>query len=130
MVKSARISIAALLLAMVLGSGCQSKPNFQWAGTWQSNEPGHNGDLYCSVDQVSDQQWQAQFTGYCGRYFAYDITMQGYREGDAIVFKDQVDLGESDGGVYEWTGRIEGEQFKGQYESLAGKQGTFTMARQ
>ena len=37
--------------------------------------------------------------------------------------------GDADGGLYQWTGEIDGETFLGHYASEQGKTGTFTMQR-
>ena len=118
------------ILALVLFAGCQSQPHGHWAGTWQGDRPDYGGDLHCNVEQINEQQWRAAFTGYCGRFFAYKITMDGRAEGDAVAFGGKQDLGEADGGIYHWTGRIEGDSFHGRYRSEKGKIGTFTMTRQ
>ena len=118
---------SGLLAILLLSVGCQSN---RWAGTWQKDDdPNYGGDLHCTVKQVDDQNWQARFTGYCGRQFAYEITMEGRGEGDTVLFKGEADLGEQDGGLYQWTGRIERDAFAGQYVSSTGKKGSFAMSR-
>jgi hypothetical protein len=118
--------VASALLCV----GCQKH---RWSGTWQDNTPGpngvaHNGDLYCTVKRVNDENYKARFTGYCGRQFAYDITMRGRAEAGTVLFEGTADLGD-DGGEYQWTGTIRGERFNGQYRSAKGKEGTFSMTK-
>ena len=55
--------------------------------------------------------------------------MKGHTEGTSVLFEDEADLGEGDGGVYKWTGKIEGESFNGNYVSTTGKKGSFSMTR-
>ena len=123
-----RATTATFLLVLLIAmGGCHSSG---WAGTWQQDgDPDHGGDLHCNVKQLDDQDWSARFTGYCGRYFAYKITMKGRTEGDAVLFHGESDLGEQDGGLYQWTGQIEGDRFTGKYSSSAGKTGSFAMSR-
>ena len=46
MMKLTNSTVGYLVLALSLGiSGCHTGSKLQWAGTWQSNEPGHNGDV-------------------------------------------------------------------------------------
>ena len=119
------LAVAPVLVCI----GCQNR----WSGTWQDNAsvqnvPEHNGDLYCTVKRIDAENYKARFTGYCGRQFAYDITMKGRSEADTVHFEGQADLGDEDG-AYQWTGTIRGDQFDGQYRSAKGKEGTFTMTR-
>ena len=120
--------LTALMIALL--GGCQSPQAYEWSGNWSGNRPGYGGDLHCNVEQINDQDWSARFTGYCGRIFAYEVTMSGRLDGDKIVFSGEADLGEEDGGLYQWAGAIEGDTFDGGYDSTTGKQGTFSMTRQ
>ena len=43
--------------------------------------------------------------------------MQGRPEGDTVIFKGSIDLGEQNGGVFDWVGRANEEQFVGFYSS-------------
>ncbi len=115
------VAVAPLLLC----SGCQ---NHRWSGTWQDSAPGHNGDLYCTVRQIDNDNYKARFTGYCGRQFAYNITMKGRTKTDTVLFEGKADLGDDDG-EYQWTGTIRGDRFDGQYRSAKGKVGTFAMTK-
>ena len=122
-------AIVSLLAVMVLmAGGCQS--GSRWAGTWQGPVESYGGTLESTVKQIDDENWEASFTGYCNRAFAYEITMKGQRRGDEVVFEGEADLGEPDGGLYQWTGHLAGDEFTGEYSSTQGKQGSFTMARQ
>ena len=99
-------------------------------GTWEANgRPDYGGDLHCVAKQVEDGKWKARFSGYCGRQFVYKIDMLGAQEGDNVMFAGEVDLGEKDGGIYQWTGEMRDDEFTGKYTSLSGKKGTFVMKR-
>jgi hypothetical protein len=119
----------ALLFLVIIVSGCgpAASPELSWEGTWEAAEPVHGGELRCTLQQQDVDRWHGKFTGYCSNQFAYQVQMQGRRDGDAILFEGQADLGEKDGGIYHWTGRIAGSDFTGQYRSASGKTGKFQM---
>jgi hypothetical protein len=128
------MSIRALVWFLVLSvgalAGCAGgapQPVASWDGTWTADPDGHGGELRCLVRQVERDQWEGKFTGTCDRQFAYEVQMKGRRDGDSILFTGDADLGEKDGGLYHWTGRIVGEEFAGQYQSTSGKTGKFAM---
>jgi hypothetical protein len=58
----------------------------------------------------------------------YDVELAGVTEGETIVFKGSVDLGETSGGVFDWNGSISGEVFDGSYTSQF-INGTFKMVK-
>ncbi len=124
--KRSVVVMSAVVSLMVLG-GCNSQ---KWSGTWSADEPGHAGELHCTVTPVDGGTWRGHFTGYCGRQFVYDVTMQGKSVGDRVVFDDETDLGAADGGTYRWTATIDGDAFTGKYTTESGKGGTFEMTRQ
>jgi hypothetical protein len=72
--------------------------------------------------------WQATFEGECGRPYKYTIKMDGRQAGDVVLFKGTTDLGEKDGGVYDWIGRATQKEFIGFYTS-AKYSGVFQLAR-
>jgi hypothetical protein len=43
--------------------------------------------------------------------------MDGRQAADTVMFKGTVDLGEQDGGVYDWIGRANDNEFAGFYTS-------------
>ena|GEM_PF-471970 len=98
-----------------------------YKGTWQGGGTGHGGDLHCVARKVDGDNYSAVFSGYCGREYAFQISMKGKKEGNRIVFAGEVDLGEKDGGVYQWTGELVGNDFNGKYATAKGKKGEFTM---
>jgi hypothetical protein len=95
----------------------------KWAGTWGLIDPetGEKAEkraqltLECEVVRDENGAWRATFEGECGRPYKYTIEMEGRQAGDAVLFKGTTDLGEEDGGVYDWIGRATGEQFIGFY---------------
>jgi outer membrane protein assembly factor BamB len=101
-----------------------------WIGTWGvSGAPKeHQARLDCRVVELEGGQWQATFEGECGRPYKYTIEMLGRQAGDVVLFKGSADLGEQDGGVYDWIGRATGEKFVGFYSSRK-YTGTFEMSR-
>jgi hypothetical protein len=91
----------------------------KWTGTWGAypeakDKPAMPMD--CLVVRT-EGGWRATFEGECGRPYKYTIQMDGRQVGDAVMFKGSVDLGEKDGGVYDWIGRATGQEFIGFYTS-------------
>jgi hypothetical protein len=82
----------------------------------------------CLVERTPDGKWQATFEGECGRPYKYKITMQGRQAGDVVMFQGSSDLGEKDGGVFDWIGRVSNSEFVGFFTSK-GYTGTFRLAR-
>jgi hypothetical protein len=82
----------------------------------------------CSVEKVEDGKYQATFQGECGRPYKYKITMMGRGVGGTVMFQGSADLGEKDGGVFDWIGRATDKEFVGFFTSQA-YTGTFRLAR-
>jgi hypothetical protein len=107
-----------------------------WGGTWGVFHPNQTRtaaqdtqrQLVCHVVALTPDKWEATFEGECGRPYKYTIQMLGHRTGDVVLFKGSVDLGEKDGGVYDWIGRATEEKFIGFYTSQ-NYTGAFQMAR-
>ncbi len=108
----------------------------EWTGTWGPYAPQTQGAtdkqrkemrLDCSVVR-KDGSWQATFEGECGRPYKYTIKMEGRQAGDVVLFKGTTDLGEKDGGVYDWIGRATDKEFIGFYTS-AKYSGVFRLSR-
>jgi hypothetical protein len=110
-----------------------------WTGTWGIYNPADAAKegakknalppmrLDCKV-AMEDGKWQATFEGECGRPYKYTIKMEGRQAGSAVLFKGTTDLGEMDGGVFDWIGRATDKEFIGFYTS--GKYaGTFQLKR-
>src|SRR5260370_39393245 len=83
----------------------------EWTGIWGPFSPAEGAALAkekckaldCTVMRQG-QSWQATFQGECGRPYKYTIAMTGRPSGDSVLFKGTTDLGEKDGGVYDWIG--------------------------
>jgi hypothetical protein len=77
----------------------------------------HCKRLDCKVE-VKGGVWHATFEGEGGRPYKYTITMKGRRgAGGVVLFKGTTDLGEKDGGVYDWISKADGKEFVGFYTS-------------
>ena len=119
------------------GRGPQTPPNVAgaWTGTWSAYNPARAttppkelcARLTATITQTGDV-YQAVFEGDCGRPYKYSIKMEGRLAGGAVMFKGTADLGAQDGGVYDWIGRADNNEFVGFFTS-ASYTGTFTMAR-
>ncbi len=113
----------------------------EWTGTWGPYSPPKEGEappatkytkvqlrLDCKVVELGGGKWQATFEGECGRPYKYTIQMPGRQVGDVVLFQGSADLGEQDGGVYDWIGRANEEEFVGFYTSRK-YTGHFRLAR-
>lgn len=132
--------IPVILLIITMFSGCASfcfksecnnnRSLSKWSGTWTDHRrEDHGGDLQCDARQVGDKQWEAHFYGNCGRDYSYQVDLVGQVDGNVVKFEGDVDLGEKDGGVYNWSGTMTDGQFSGEYTTAVGKAGSFTMTR-
>ena len=134
------LAAAALLPALALAGGCQSMSLFgggdpatgTWEGSWyigSGEQPG--GALTAVVEPAGKGQWLAVFKATFGQGAegTYDVDIAGRREGDRIVFGGQTDQGENSGGIYTFSGTIEGDLFQGQYEAGPIFRGRFVMHR-
>ena len=107
----------------------------QWTGTWSSYNPAQGATppkeqcakLEAKVESKGGT-WVATFEGDCGRPYKYTITMEGRQLGPAVLFKGSADLGQRDGGVYDWIGRATNTEFVGFYTN-AFSTGTFSLSR-
>jgi hypothetical protein len=84
--------------------------------------------LDCKVEALPEGKWQATFEGECGRPYKYTIKMLGRQAGDVVLFQGSADLGEKDGGVFDWIGRASEKEFVGFFTSQ-GYTGTFRLTR-
>jgi hypothetical protein len=113
----------------------------EWNGTWgisappkpgetqaQSRTAGKELQLDCKVTELKDGAWQATFQGECGRPYKYTVEMRGRQAGDVVLFQGTADLGEKDGGVFDWIGRATDSEFVGFYTSQK-YTGHFRLAR-
>jgi hypothetical protein len=138
------VTLAALIgIALIPSPGPAqgNRPNVvgDWVGTWGVSSPAKPGEtrpqpaapearLDCKVAALSGGKWQATFEGECGRPYKYTIHMQGRQVGDVVMFQGTADLGEMDGGVYDWIGRATADEFIGFYTSRK-YTGHFRLAR-
>jgi hypothetical protein len=119
------------------GRGPQGPPEITgaWTGTWSAFNPARASTppqeqcakLTASIAKKGET-WEAVFEGDCGRPYKYSITMEGRLVGNVVMFKGSADLGQRDGGVYDWIGRATGDEFVGFYTSAA-YTGVFSMTR-
>jgi hypothetical protein len=141
-----RLAVISVLVTLAIvhtsaqpqpGRGPQGPPNIAgaWVGTWSAFNPARASTppqeqcakLSANIAQKGDV-WEAVFEGDCGRPYKYTITMEGRQVGNVVMFKGTVDLGQRDGGVYDWIGRAMADEFVGFYTSAA-YTGVFNMTR-
>ena len=140
-----RSLIAAVCLVVLSGAaqaqqgrrGAQPPPDLtgQWTGTWSAYNPARAttppkelcAKLTAAIAKKGDA-WEAVFEGDCGRPYKYQITLEGRPAGGSVMFKGTADLGPNDGGVYDWIGRADNNEFVGFFTS-AGYTGVFSLTR-
>lgn len=141
------ILLATAVVSTILAQGEKKKappkmPEIvgSWTGDWGPYDPAKGmaiekakcKQLDCSIvlkdDSGSGKVWEATFEGECGRPYKYTIKMEGRQAADTVMFKGTVDLGEMDGGVYDWIGRANDKEFAGFYTS-SHHVGVFRLAR-
>ena len=111
----------------------------RWTGEWGTYDPAKGvaldktkcKQLDCNVvlkenlasaatatgSGLAGKVWEATFEGECGRPYKFTIKMDGRQAGETVLFKGTADLGEADGGVYDWVGRATDTEFAGFYTS-------------
>ena len=145
MIRRKTIGFVSLLVLSLVGSsvahgqGAAAKPApdivGEWSGTWGPFNPetgtGPVKDickpLYCKIE-LKDGKYLATFEGECGRPYKYNITMEGRQVGGSVLFKGTTDLGEKDGGVFDWIGKANEKGFVGFFTS-AYYAGTFYLKK-
>lgn len=125
--------------------GAPAKVDGAWTGDWgMYSPPPKSGEqpsalkkmmypetckqMDCKVAPLPDGKYEATFEGECGRPYKYTIKMVGRRAGGVVLFNGSADLGEKDGGVYDWIGRANDKEFVGFFTSM-GHTGTFRLTR-
>src|SRR5689334_3416560 len=123
----ALLPVIACVGALALGAAgaAQEKPaeapappdvSGAWTGTWTVNARGGAAPgmrLDASVVKKRGGKFEATFQGECGRPYKYTVKMEGRQAGKVVLFKGTADLGKEDGGVYDWIGRANGDEFLG-----------------
>jgi len=106
-----------------------------WTGTWSNFNPAQASSQPNVVCAKLDAKvalvngvWEATFEGDCGRPYKYSIKMEGRQIGKVVMFKGTTDLGEKDGGIFDWIGRANDKEFVGFFTS-ANYTGTFNLSR-
>lgn len=134
------VVILSLGIAFARGQNSQTKTEVpdiigEWTGDWGPFNPatgmgmvkGLCKTLTCKVE-YKDNIYIAIFEGDCGRPYKYTIKMEGRQVGKAVLFKGTVDLGEKDGGIFDWIGKATEKEFVGFFTSANGT-GTFVLSK-
>lgn len=129
-------ALPAALLVMLLvacarpGGGASPDPaSGTWTGAWYrvgEREPA--GALGCRLEPAGPGVWEARFETGADVEANYELRLRGRREGSRVVFGGSVDLGAAGGGIYQWSGEIDGEVFQGTFQHPSGD-GRFEMLR-
>lgn len=132
------ISVSIIALAVLLpltgcghfgGNKVEDTVSGFYAGDWYGPNPERSlGTLTCTATPSGPDSWNALFAATFGDYGEYEVPLEGKREENKVVFGGSVDLGEADGGVFDWSGEIVGDDFTGTYTSRF-INGSFRMKR-
>ncbi|MCD6051016.1 MAG: hypothetical protein K0Q55_2419 [Verrucomicrobia bacterium] len=142
---SARILALTLLVALL--SGCTSferewrharlEPPAAgqslagpWQGTWLSGANGHTGELRCIVTQKQTDEYEFWFKATYWKIFRarYLVTMPVEKTAEGWTFKGQENLGPLAGGIYSYTGSVNGTNLNATY-SCKFDHGIFKLSR-
>ena len=134
-----RVAAAVLMLVVGLvhvgcahtsgGGAAVDTVSGYYAGDWFGPNPEKSlGSLNCTITAKGADSWDAHFVATFGEVGEYKVPLEGKRVDGKVIFGGDVDLGESEGGVFGWTGEIVGDEFNGVYKA-AGYTGTFRMVR-
>ena len=102
-----------------------------WEGRWRSDVNQHEGKLRCIVTKTAETDYDFHFWAtwsvFAGTYHvkAPDFVSEN---GGASHFKGSKNLGRLTGGVYTFSGDIDGDEFEARYESRI-DQGIFSLKR-
>ena len=107
-----------------------------WTGQWEPSAAanasvargGGRPEIVCVVEARGGGTWHATFEGESGHPYKYSVAMKGRQVGSAILFKGSIDLGQQNGGVFDFLGRATEQQFVGYYSS-ARYTGVFSLRR-
>lgn len=130
-----KIAHSVLILSLMVTAGCattsQSSGDVDATGYYAGSWFGPNldqplGDLTCTITPQGDGKWNALFFAKYGGQAEYEVDLKGTTEGDSIVFAGKMNLGETSGGEFDWSGSIKDGVFNGVYTSSF-ISGTFKM---
>ena len=133
-VLSTSFAVALLVAAggcahMKGGGGATDLVSGYYAGSWYGpNADQPLGELTCTITPKGSGSWDALFAASFGGFGEYEMGLEGQKEGDKVVFSGSMDLGETSGGVFEWSGEIAEGEFLGNYTSQF-ISGTFKMTK-
>ena len=134
---SATLAIVVVLTAAAFVGGCGhlregGAPDVIsgfYDGDWyggNAEEP--LGELTCTIVRRDKERWDATFFASFGGFGEYEMPLEGRRDSEKVLFGGSIDLGETSGGVFNWTGEIADGRFNGTYTSRF-INGTFRMVK-
>ena len=102
----------------------------RWDGRWLSGHNGHKGRLRAIVAEKSEGVYEARYRASYAKIFRFEYTAELVAEenSDRFDFSGSADLGKLAGGVYEYEGHVETNNFFSTYTSKY-DHGTFEMTR-
>ncbi|MCA9176642.1 MAG: hypothetical protein KDB14_19270 [Planctomycetales bacterium] len=98
-----------------------------WEGQWNNRKYNTTGPLRCTGLTREGNQWKATFSGtFMGDPFKYEVAFDGKPGKGRTELQGQATL---DGDRYQWSGQADATTIQGQYKSLKGYYGTFTLKK-
>jgi hypothetical protein len=101
-----------------------------WAGRWTSGSSDMDGELRCQVTKLEGGDYEAKFDATFLKVLNHQstVTLKVREKGDSWKFDGEKDLGILNGGIYQYDGLADGEEFVCTYDSSMDK-GVFRMKR-
>jgi hypothetical protein len=89
----------------------------RWEGTWSSEVNGHNGKLRCLVTLKDSGSYKARFHAIYRKVIGFGYTVPlGITETNGVLeFRGKANLGWWAGGVYQYEGHVQGDDFFSTY---------------
>jgi hypothetical protein len=102
----------------------------EYKGSWfVGNSTTPAGGLDATITEGEAKgEYDTVFRAEFGQRANYEMSLQGRRQGDKVVFEGEEDLGAASGGVFAWKGEIVDGVFTGSYTSRF-VNGTFKMTK-
>lgn len=104
----------------------------RWEGTWRSEWNGHSGGLRCMTTRAEEGAYLARFHSTYGWFlsFRHEARLRVVeKDGEALRFEGDEDLGAAFGGVYQYEVEVRGGDFEARYRAENGDHGVFSMRR-
>ncbi len=104
----------------------------RWKGGWRSEWNGHSGGLRCVMTHTEGDRYLARFYSTYALLFFFthetEFVVVG-KEAGVLAFEGEQDLGRAFGGLYRYTGTVNGDSFRATYTAENDDHGVFELER-